>query len=265
MIFVIDALLVILIGVLIVVATKRRNRKKSILEILEEIASEDNVYGESERTKLKSEPVPEPDASFSEEERKGFEGERELFNQIRQVQRVGAKVIWNCWLRFPNGTITQADVILIWKSGIYVIESKNWTGCRIYGETADDRWTVCWFDYQGKVAKTVKKYNPIKQNAMHVECIRKMLFDIAPIYSIIAFPDSCKLAKVPDKTGDTAVINYSELRQTIADFHQLGCKDKLLIREIDLIYDRLTACHDGVTQAEIEWHNNRIKKNYSRY
>ncbi len=263
-----DSFLIILILFLLF----RKKKQKRSVNKYEDVRIENNDLKKTDSSKTerieeryieKMGIVLPEDLSF--EERKGFEGEQVLYDQIKQVQNVGAKVIWGCWLRYPNGSLTQADVILIWKSGVYVIESKNWTGCNIYGSSSDRNWTVCWFDWKGDVVKTIKKYNPILQNASHIDCIRKMIYNLAPIYSIIAFPDSCKLSKVPDPTKDTAVINFSKLRRAIADFHTSGNKDSLLLNDVDRIWERLTTCSDGVTEKEKELHNKAIREKYKTF
>ena len=247
-----DVLLVLVILSLLFLRLKKRNRGISSLS-----RDEEPQY-------VDYEPIPKASDDMTIGEYKGFIGEQILYHQIKQVQDVGAKVLWDCWLRFPNGTITQADVILIWRSGIYVIESKNWTGCRIYGSYDDEKWTVCWFDSYGDTARTEKRFNPIKQNAMHVDCIRKMIYNLAPIYSIIAFPDTCKLSKVPEKTKNTAVINYSELRQTIADFHNASNKNRLSKEDLEKIRNRLKSCSDGVTEEEKVLHNKSIHIRFNK-
>ena len=247
-----DVLLVLVILSLLFLRLKKRNRGISSLS-----RDEEPQY-------VDYEPIPKASDDMTIGEYKGFIGEQILYHQIKQVQDVGAKVLWDCWLRFPNGTITQADVILIWRSGIYVIESKNWTGCRIYGSYDDEKWTVCWFDSYGDTARTEKRFNPIKQNAMHVDCIRKMIYNLAPIYSIIAFPDTCKLSKVPEKTKNTAVINYSELRQTIADFHNASNKNRLSKEDLEKIRNHLKSCSDGVTEEEKVLHNKSIHIRFNK-
>lgn len=255
-----DILLVLLILILLFFLLKKQTKRKRPTE--QQNYQEESKEEINEESQTDRDPIPQASDDMTIEEYKGFIGEQVLYHQIKQVQNVGAKVLWDCWLRFPSGTITQADVILIWKSGIYVIESKNWTGCRIYGSYDDEKWTVCWFDSYGDTVRTEKRFNPIKQNAMHVDCIRKMIYNLAPIYSIIAFPDTCKLSKIPAKTKNTAVINYSELRQTIADFHNASDKERLSREDLEKIRNRLKSCSDGVTEEEKVLHNKSIHNRF---
>ena len=255
-----DIILILLILILLYFRLKKRTKKAKRKESTKQPASKEETEAvRKAEPKYEHEPIPRASDDMTIEEYKGFIGEQMLYHQIKQVQDVGAKVLWDCWLRFPNGTITQTDVVLIWKSGIYVIESKNWTGCSIYGSYDDEKWTVCWFGSNGNTARTERRFNPIKQNAMHVDCIRKMIYNLAPIYSIIAFPSTCKLSKVPDKTEDTAIINYSELRQTIADFHNASNKERLSKEDVEKIRNRLKFCSDGVTKEEKKRHNKAIR------
>ena len=271
---IIDVFLILLIVFLLLRITRKRAEKRkktdSVIDrpvpVDEKAEALSDVEPEVEEKKNPSfarEEPARPSVGMTIEERKGFLGEQALYNQIKQVQEVGAKVIWDCWLRFPNRTITQADILLIWKSGVYVIESKNWTGCEVSGLEDDERWTIKRYDWKGEVVSSKLSRNPVKQNAIHADCVRKRIGNLAPVYSIIAFHDSCRLVGVPEKTEDTAVVNYSELRQTIADFHVSGKKDWLSLESIQVLSEFFETMSYEVTEEEKSLHNSRIRNKSS--
>ena len=80
-----------------------------------------------------------------------------------------------------NGGTSQIDHIVINPRGVFVIETKNYSG-RIYGTEAQREWTQV-LAY-GKVKN--KLYNPLKQNATHIYNVKKIIGDL-PVYSLIVF------------------------------------------------------------------------------
>ena len=79
-------------------------------------------------------------------------------------------VIHNLKLRIDTNKTSQIDHIVINRNGIFVIETKNYSG-RIYGQESQQEWTQV-LAY-GKVKNRL--YNPIKQNKSHVYHISNLL------------------------------------------------------------------------------------------
>ena len=50
------------------------------------------------------------------------------------------KFLFNCYIPKNNNTTTEIDVILLHSSGIYVFESKNYSGW-VYGSESQKQWT----------------------------------------------------------------------------------------------------------------------------
>ena len=91
-------------------------------------------------------------------------------------------VIGNLILEDETGKTSQIDHVLINDKGIFVIETKNYSG-KIYGNESQREWTQV-FQY-GKVKN--KFYNPVKQNATHIYMLKKALAVSVPIYSVVVF------------------------------------------------------------------------------
>ena len=196
----------------------------------------------------------------SVEEAKGRAGEQTLYSYIVGTEKSGARVLRNCWLQFGNGTVTEVDLILIYRSGIYVIESKNFNDCWIFGSEDDDQWTRTWLNRKDYEKQSRKFYNPVEQNRVHMDCVSDLVADIdVPIYSIVAFSDKCELKKVPPKTAYRAVINYRDLRNTIAGFLKSQPK-RITYDDVNTIYNRLVACSLGVTEEEKIYHDHLIRE-----
>lgn len=93
----------------------------------------------------------------------------------------GKQYILNDYTIENNGTTSQIDHILINSRGVFVIETKNYSG-QIYGEDNWHEWTQV-LQY-GKVKN--KFYNPVKQNTTHVYRLRSIIKNI-PIHPVVVF------------------------------------------------------------------------------
>lgn len=94
----------------------------------------------------------------------------------------GKRYVINNYMIVDEGKSSQIDHILINKTGIFVIETKNYSG-RIYGEDNQQEWTQV-LNY-GKVKNHF--YNPVKQNATHIYRLAKVLPKDAPLISVVVF------------------------------------------------------------------------------
>lgn len=113
-------------------------------------------------------------------ERKGRIGEEYVHNILAQAIRgTDAKLISN--YIFQGASISvQIDHIVINRNGVYVIETKNYSGY-IFGEEKDKEWT----QVLSNGNKKNKFRNPIKQNNGHIYQLKKMLPQGTPFYSIV--------------------------------------------------------------------------------
>lgn len=134
-------------------------------------------------------------------------------------------------------TYTEIDLILLHESGIYVIESKNYSGW-IFGSEGDKNWTQS-LSGRGK-KRTYSFYNPIKQNKVHLNCLKKYL-DLdgrPPCYSFVVFSDRCELKKIELTSGEHFVVNRRDLFQAVQKNAEAAGK-RLTREEIDTLYRRL--------------------------
>lgn len=115
-------------------------------------------------------------------------GELELYNIVSSFKFwfKGGKILRNLYLLKADDTTTEIDLVYISKKGIFVFESKNYSGS-IFGNETDDYWKV---EYPNI---THNFYNPIKQNNGHILNLRNIVGWDIPIYSIIVFSNTCSL------------------------------------------------------------------------
>lgn len=113
---------------------------------------------------------------------RGKSGENQIRSLIGKTDPGYKYVINNLVLKTNNGRTCQIDHIVINKSGLFVIETKNYSG-RIYGQENHQEWTQV-LQY-GKVKN--KLYNPLKQNRSHVYHVSNAISCKVPIISAVVF------------------------------------------------------------------------------
>ncbi|MEG0904334.1 MAG: NERD domain-containing protein [Lachnospiraceae bacterium] len=156
--------------------------------------------------------------------------EREL-NLVKLFGRNG-KVLRNIYVPKENGETSEIDVVFITQKGIFVIESKNYSGW-IFGDEKSAYWTVMLSNRERN-----KFYNPIMQNHTHIKWLGQYLNDDIPLFSIIAFSERCELKKVTVESPDIRVIKRDLLYATIRNIWD-NSEDKLTEEKVDSIYIKL--------------------------
>lgn len=179
----------------------------------------------------------------------GFYGEYLTFNILERVKG-NKKILTNVYVPKEKGGTTEIDVVMIHEKGIYVIESKNYSGW-IYGDEKNKNWTQTF-----KGGKNEKFYNPIWQNQTHIRHLMKLLnIENSNMFkSIIAFSERCELKKVQVTSIDVKVINRYRLLRTLNAL-TLESKVSLDINEINKIYGKLknyTNVSDAVKKQHID-------------
>ena len=113
---------------------------------------------------------------------KGWIGELFVKLAVGKTKVNEQYVIHNLKLRIDTNKTSQIDHIVINRNGIFVIETKNYSG-RIYGQESQQEWTQV-LAY-GKVKNRL--YNPVKQNKSHLYHISNLLPEKLPLFSAVVF------------------------------------------------------------------------------
>lgn len=154
----------------------------------------------------------------------------------------------NVYLPVGDGRTSEVDMLFITQKGIFVIESKNFSGW-IFGSENSKTWTV---SYPGN--RKEHFYNPIMQNKSHIRYLEKFLGKNIPIFSLIVFSDSCELMKVDVQSVDIKVVHRYDLIKTIAKI----CTEypdvftRQLVSYISQQLYPLTIVDEGVKKKHIE-------------
>lgn len=152
----------------------------------------------------------------------GKYGEYLIYKKLRNYEtKLGAKFLFNVYIPKENGETTEIDVLMICSKGIFVFESKNYSGW-IFGNESQRYWTQVLPKGRGQ-GKSNKKnfFNPIMQNRGHIKHLKSLVGEDIPMRSIIAFSERCTLKEVTTISTDVSVINrYSVAQVVTALFNQ---------------------------------------------
>lgn len=136
---------------------------------------------------------------------KGFLGEFAVFLRLSLLNKKKYKLLNNITLKSNNYT-SQIDHLVISDFGIFVIETKNYSGW-IFGSEKSEFWTQVLFKNKYKL------YNPIRQNNSHILTLKNCLKEFQNIryIPIVVFTSKSSL------NIDTSyhVINSYNLNKTI--------------------------------------------------
>ena len=148
-------------------------------------------------------------ACYNKNVAKGFWGEYASYNQLKVFEQFGARFLANVYVPKCGAEMTEIDLIMICHCGIFVIESKNYSGW-IFGDENQTNWTQTLPSGRGRVEKNYF-YNPIKQNQSHIEHLGNYLSEYFPVYSVVVFSDSCTLKSVTVSNPEVVIVNQSNL------------------------------------------------------
>ena len=188
----------------------------------------------------------------------GLFGEYMCYKYLMDYEKTGARFLFNTYIPRENDT-TEVDIIMIHSTGLYVLESKNYSGW-IFGTDTNQYWTQTL--PQGNKSIKEKFLNPVKQNETHIKYLKKLLGEGVPFYSIVVFSERCTFKSLTVKQdADYKVIQRNYLRRTI---DEIASRPPILTSEqIESIYNQLypyTQVTETVKQEHIQHINQRINQ-----
>ena len=181
---------------------------------------------------------------------------------LKSYENKGAKFLFNVYLPKGEGETTEIDVLMICSQGIYVFESKNYSGW-IFGNEKYKMWTQSLPQGKGRPAKKEKFLNPIMQNKLHVRCLNEYLKEEYPIYSVIAFSQRCELKKIELVSDNAVVVKRNDITKVLAKNSKYS--GQLSEKAISEIYEKLyplTQVGEEVKKQHIE--NIKSEKNLKK-
>ena len=164
----------------------------------------------------------------------GRRGEKLTERELKLVNLFGrkGKTLRNLYVPKDNGETSEIDLVYITQKGIFVFESKNYSGW-IFGDEKGGYWTASLPNGQKN-----RFYNPIRQNRTHLKWLRQFVGEQVPLFSVIVFSERCELKKITVESEDVHVIQrdytYATVRR-IWDSHE----DALTENEVSALFDKL--------------------------
>lgn len=196
--------------------------------------------------------------SIFDDEWKGKYGEKLTERELKWVQLFGrkGKTLRNVYLPTSDGGTSEIDVLFITQKGIFVFESKNYSGW-IFGDEKSRNWTAM-------LPNRVKNqfYNPIMQNRTHLKWLANYVGDDVPLFSIIVFSERCELKKVTVYSENIRVIKRDSTYATVLELWEQNpdCLEPDHIEELYQSLKRLTNVDEAVKAAHVANIKNRFQK-----
>jgi hypothetical protein len=215
----------------------------------------DKSQNEKERLEQLNKRVQSDICSINIEETREGEAEERYIESELQRQNFPKRVLRDMYIPY-NGETKQIDVLLLTQFGIYVIESKDYSGW-IFGSLNSKIWTQSL-----NKNNRYKFYNPIWQNNSHIKALCTYLhskceyFNLEDddFYSLIIFSGKAELKKIPQNLVDCKVINDYELNDYI-NYENMNKPQIFTEEQLDKFYNILlptTQVSDEVKQKHIE-------------
>ncbi|MBQ7421431.1 MAG: NERD domain-containing protein [Prevotella sp.] len=115
----------------------------------------------------------------SQAEYRGRRGEKTVTSILQSLP--DEYYLWNDVYLQRNGYSVQIDHVVISRYGIFVIETKNYTGW-IYGNDDADQWTKNMYGYRYHFG------NPLKQNYSHVKALATLFcMSVNQFFPVVVF------------------------------------------------------------------------------
>lgn len=190
-------------------------------------------------------------------------GEYLIYKYLKKFEERGAKFLFNVYVPKNDEETTEIDVLMISSKGLFVFESKNYSGW-IFG--CDDQ--KYWYQTlpSRKGSQKEKFYNPVWQNNTHITYLKSLIGNKPPIYSIITFSNRCTLKHVNIENTNVNVINRYHVYKLISSIYNSNPNDILSVEQIDTIYNNLypySQVDDITKQKHIDNINSKITGRYN--
>jgi len=192
----------------------------------------------------------------------GRYGEYLTYKRLKYYEERGAKFLFNCYLPRDDGETTEIDVLMLHTSGIYVFESKNYSGW-IFGDEKSKTWTQTLPNGRGRRAQKEHFLNPIIQNKVHIKWLKKVLNnDNILCHSVIVFSERCELKNVKVFDKNIFVINRQHIEWAVRQL-DISNQNIFSVEDINRFYNILYP-FTQVSENEKIQHIKNIKQRISQ-
>ena len=167
----------------------------------------------------------------------GRYGEYLTYKHLKSFEMEGARFLFNLYIPKGNGQTTEIDIVMICRQGVFVFESKNYSGW-IFGNSKQKHWYQTLPAGRGKSHKE-SFYNPVMQNKSHIKHLQEYLGKQLPMYSIIVFSNRCLLRNVTFDPNEAIVVNREDVEIVVDEICQQVSPGMVSENNIEEIYSKL--------------------------
>lgn len=163
-------------------------------------------------------------------------GEYKIYERLKSFEKTGGKFLFNLYIPKENGETTEIDAVLLTCKGIFVFESKNYSGW-IFGSENQHYWTQTLPEGKGKSHKE-RFLNPIWQNKGHIKYLKALIDEEISIYSVIVFSERCTLKSIKTDSKDVCVIRRTDIENAVSQI----CRNvtvEMSDTQVNNIYEKL--------------------------
>ena len=180
---------------------------------------------------------------------KGKRGEKRVAGRLRKGLPDEYRILNDIYLPLPDGTTTQIDHIVVSQYGVFVVETKTYSGW-IFGEEKSKDWT------QSIYHKKSRFQNPMRQNYKHICALANNLgIDKSYFIGVVAFTGDCTF-----KTDMPDGVVYS---RRAADYIRSFDRPMIKASQVDEIADAIAEWQGTVGEERKANHVANLKKRHT--
>lgn len=139
---------------------------------------------------------------------RGAYGEYLLYDRLRREK---GRWLFNLYLPH-RGEKTEIDLLLISPAGLFLFESKNFSG-RIYGLAGQREWAHTFRTPRG--IRKQRFFNPLMQNEAHESALRACAGEDLPVYPMVVFGKNCTLYTPCAKERPDEIMTLKTVRRNV--------------------------------------------------
>ena len=180
---------------------------------------------------------------------KGKRGEKLVAGRLRKGLPDEYRILNDIYLPLPDGTTTQIDHIVVSQYGVFVVETKTYSGW-IFGDEKSREWT------QTIYRKKSRFQNPMRQNYKHICALADNLgIDKSYFIGVVAFTGDCTF-----KTDMPEGVVYS---RKATDYIRSVNRPIIKEKQIDEIAAVICEWQGTLSEGQIKGHVANLKKRHS--
>lgn len=187
-------------------------------------------------------------------------GEYLTYKKLQYFEKDKAKFLFNVYIPKDTGETTEIDVLMLTRKGIFVFESKNYSGW-IFGSESQKNWYQTLPAGRGRSHKE-HFYNPIMQNSSHIKYLRALIGENIPMHSIIVFSERCTLKNVTVKSDEIKVIKRNEVSDIVFGIYKSLSDNIMTDEDVENLFAKLYP-YTQVSEEEKAQHIANIQNKFA--